>query len=121
MASSVLDIQYMSDTLPSHVYRLRLSGTEIDFRISRDLEHLVSRYLHCTTHFRTFGKKMLSLSGEPSQWIDITLGDILYRLVDPAVWTKLAVLALAVGATRLYFSQNIPAPVPFLWPAPEVR
>jgi len=63
---------------------------------------------------------MLDLPTGVGYWADITLGDLCRYSADPAVWTKIAVLVLAVGATRFYFGQSLPTAIPFQWPAPEV-
>jgi hypothetical protein len=63
---------------------------------------------------------MLDLPSSMRYWADITLGDLIRSTSDPAIWTKVAVLVLAVGATRLYFGQSVPTAIPFQWPAPKV-
>lgn len=64
---------------------------------------------------------MIDLSRDMGYWADVTLEDLCRYSADPAAWTKIAVLVLAVGATRLYFGQSVPTAIPFQWPAPEVR
>lgn len=53
--------------------------------------------------------------------VEVTLGDIWRTTSDLAVLAKLAVVLLALGATRLYFGQSVPTAIPFSWPAPKVR
>jgi hypothetical protein len=53
-------------------------------------------------------------------WAEVTLGDIARTIFDSAVWPKVLAVLLALGATRLYFSQSIPTAIRFTWPAPEV-
>ena len=55
-----------------------------------------------------------------SSWTEVTLGDICRTACDSAVWSKVLVVLLALGATRLYFSQSVPTAVRFSWPAPKV-
>lgn len=63
---------------------------------------------------------MVDLSRAMGYWADTTLGDLCRYSADPAVWTKIAGLVLAVGATRFYFGQSLPTAIPFQWPAPKV-
>jgi hypothetical protein len=63
---------------------------------------------------------MLDLPNSMGYWADITLGDVLRSTANPVIWTKVAVLVLAVGATRLYFGQSVPTAIAFQWPAPKV-
>ena len=62
---------------------------------------------------------MINLLGAHS-WAEVTLGDIARTTADPAVWPKVIVVLVALGATRLYFSQSVPTAVRFSWPAPKV-
>jgi len=62
---------------------------------------------------------MINLLGAHS-WSEVTLGDIVRTTFDPAVWPKVIVVLLALGATRLYFSQSVPTAIRFSWPAPKV-
>ena len=64
---------------------------------------------------------MLDFPTSMGYWADITIGDLCRCSSNPAVWTKIAVLVLAVGATRVYFGQSVPTAIPFQWPAPEVK
>lgn len=86
-----------------------------DFEKSRD----VISYLYAI--LSTQRQRMIDLSRDMGYWANITLGDLCRYSADPAVWTKIAVLVLAVGATRLYFGQSVPTAIGFQWPAPEVR
>lgn len=63
---------------------------------------------------------MLNVLGSGDDWSDLTLGDIGRSTLDAGLWAKVAVLLLAVGATRLYFGHSVPTAIPFRWPAPKV-
>jgi hypothetical protein len=62
---------------------------------------------------------MINLFG-PHSWSEVTLGDICRTASDSAVWPKVLIVLLALGATRLYFSQSVPTAIRFSWPAPKV-
>ena len=55
-----------------------------------------------------------------SSWTEVTVGDICRTASDSTVWPKVLVVLLALGATRLYFSQSTPTAIRFAWPAPKV-
>jgi hypothetical protein len=80
---------------------------------------LLANIANLVTTIHLLSIRMINLLGAHS-WAEVTLGDICRTVSDSAVWPKVLVVLLALGATRLYFSQSIPTAIPFTWPAPKV-
>jgi hypothetical protein len=80
---------------------------------------LLANIANLVTLVHPLSIRMINLLGAHS-WSEVTLGDICRTVSDSAVWPKVLVVLLALGATRLYFSQSVPTAVRFSWPAPKV-
>jgi hypothetical protein len=61
-----------------------------------------------------------SLIGRLGTWQDMTLGEVLGALTNPALLAKVTALVIAILATRMLMRSGAPSAIPFLWPAPEV-